>query len=53
MFNGIHHLAFITNDLNKTIRVFRNRPGFHSWPARSLPNSPWKVASPGPASGPK
>ena len=28
MFNGIHHLAFITNDLNKTIRFYRDLLGF-------------------------
>lgn len=28
MFNGIHHLAFITNDMNKTIRFYRDLLGF-------------------------
>ena len=61
MFNGIHHLGFITNDMNKTIRFYRDLLGFrHSdysgavafstaiHGTTPLPAS----ASPGPASSP-
>ncbi len=28
LYNGINHLAFITNDMNRTIRFYRDLLGF-------------------------